>query len=159
MDIVSYIKTDPSVREVYPHIKISTGTRAYVYSTKVKSTGKRNYYGINLHSSQPRIWEIDERRLIREGYALPGNAAAHADWVISDRWEDDIAVAEWRERGVEPRLHFRCPHYDTYFKDDIDDDQSILSSGDFDEDSDDEDGYQTDATVYDDDYEVIEDDN
>lgn len=149
MDLVSYIKHDPSVRAIFPHIKISTGTRAYVYSTKIKATGKRNYYGINLHSSQPRLWEKDERRFIRQGYAIPGNAAAHADWVISDRWEDDIAIAEWKERGIYPSVHFRCPHYDTYYSDDIDDDQSILSSGELDEDSDDDDSYLTDTTELD----------
>lgn len=143
-----------TLRNVYPNIKISTGTRAYVYSTKVESTGKRNYYGINLHSSQPKICEKDQRKLIRQGYALPGNAAANADWVISDRPEDDIDIAEWRERGVEPRLHFRCPHYDTYFTDDIDDEQNILSNGEYDEDSEDDNGYKTDATEYDDDIEV-----
>lgn len=144
MDLVDYIKTDPIVRRIYPHIKISTGTRAYVYSTKIKNTGKRNFYGINLHSSQPRIWENDDRRHIREGYALPGNAAKKADWVISDRWEDDISIVEWREKGVDPSVHFRCPHYDTYYLDDSRDDNSVLNIGEFEEESDGEDGYLTD---------------
>lgn len=150
MQIVNYIKTDTEVREIYPHIKISTGTRSYVYSTKIRSSGKRAYYGINLHSSRPVRWENDERRWIREGYALVGNAAKHAHFVISDRWSDDIAVAEWRELGIEPPLHFRCPHYDTYYDDDVDDDQSIMSGGTPDDVGEDDDGYETDPTVYDD---------
>nr|WML69206.1 agrocinopine synthase [Agrobacterium sp.] [Nicotiana noctiflora] len=86
-----YVKNDPEVRGRHPHLKLSTGIRAYVFSSKL-ADGHRAYFGIDFKSSRERPWETDQRKYIRRGYATPGNAAEIVDWVISDRLEDDMAI-------------------------------------------------------------------
>ncbi|GAJ95539.1 hypothetical protein RRH01S_12_00960 [Rhizobium rhizogenes NBRC 13257] len=109
--LAHYVKNDPDVRAMCPYLKLSTGTRAYVFSSNM-ADGKRAYFGIDFISSRERQWETDQRKWIRRGYATPGNAAEIADWVISDRSEDDMAIWQWRRHGVERKVDFRCPHLD-----------------------------------------------
>jgi hypothetical protein len=107
-----YVKNDPDLREKLPYLKLSTGTRSYVYSSL--KNDERRYWGINFLTGRDREWETDPRKHIRYGYATPGKAAALADWIISDRSEDDMAIQQWRMRNIEPKVDFRCPHLDAY---------------------------------------------
>ncbi|NEK20670.1 agrocinopine synthase [Rhizobium leguminosarum] len=111
VNLAEYVKNDPHVREAYPHLKLSTGTRAYAFSSKLVH-GERGYFTMSLLSGREISWETDERRFLREGYATPGNAAEIADWVISDRSEDDMAICQWRDHGINREVDFRYPPLD-----------------------------------------------
>ncbi|NTF91493.1 agrocinopine synthase [Agrobacterium rhizogenes] len=106
-----YIKEDPAVRERHPHLKLATLTRCYDFSAELKN-GERAEFGNSFLEGREERRETDERRYIRDGYGKPGNAAALADWVTSDRSEDDMAVWEWRNIGIEREVDARCPHLD-----------------------------------------------
>ncbi|ASP89596.1 agrocinopine synthase (plasmid) [Sinorhizobium meliloti] len=111
VNLAKYVKNDPDVRQAYPHLKLSTGTRAYAFSSKI-GHGEQGYFTMSLLSGREIPWETDERRYIRQGYATPGNAAEIADWVISDRSEDDMALWQWRDRGINREVDFRYPPLD-----------------------------------------------
>lgn len=109
--LACYIKEDPGVRERHPHLKLATLTRCYDFSAELKN-GERAKFGNSFLERIEERRETDERRYIRSGYGKPSNAVALADWVTSDRSEDDMSVWEWRKLGIEREVDARCPHLD-----------------------------------------------
>lgn len=97
------------IKSTYPSIKLSTGTRSYVYSSDIG--GEKGFFGIDLFTGRPRQWPVDARKRIHQGYAIPGNAAALADLVISDRPYDDMAIQQWRRRGINRKADFDFPPF------------------------------------------------
>ncbi|WP_280174108.1 glycerophosphodiester phosphodiesterase family protein [Agrobacterium tumefaciens] len=96
VDIMTY------VRHRYPTIKLGSGTRAYIFRSDL-TPDKRTYYTTDLWTGLPQPWsEGDAWDIIRRLRATPGNAPSviNLDFVISDRPFDDIAIAQWRLRGV-----------------------------------------------------------
>ncbi|MGV1963862.1 MULTISPECIES: glycerophosphodiester phosphodiesterase family protein [Rhizobium] len=106
-----YVKEDPDVRKMHPCLKLMAVTRSYDFSDQLEHGGRAEY-GIDFMTGRAVKRETDERKHIRRGYGTPGNAAAMADWVISDRPEDDMAVWEWRKRDIHRNVDHRCPHLD-----------------------------------------------
>nr|QEG97126.1 hypothetical protein AgrTiCFBP2178_00001 [Agrobacterium tumefaciens] len=111
-----YVKDNPEVRKMRPHLKLATATRCYDFSAQLEN-GEKAEFSINIRTGRPMPRETDERKYIRRGYGIPGNAAAIADWVISDRSEDEMSFWEWRNKGVPRRVDHHCPHLDVIEQD------------------------------------------
>ncbi|KEA04447.1 hypothetical protein QOV31_005242 (plasmid) [Agrobacterium fabrum] len=109
--LANYVKEDPGVRGIRPFLKLSAATRCYDFSTEL-GNGERVEFGFDFMTGRAVRRELDERKHIRRGWGTPGNAAAIADWVISDRSEDDMALWEWRNQGIDRQVDHYCPHLD-----------------------------------------------
>nr|GMD61696.1 agrocinopine synthase [Ipomoea batatas]GMD64788.1 agrocinopine synthase [Ipomoea batatas] len=111
MKLAYYVKDDPDIRLTRPHLKFVSVTRCYDFAS-VLNDGKRGEYSINIKTGRSVRHETDDRRNIRWKKGTPGNTAAIADWVISDRSEDEMAFYEWKLRGVIREVNHICPHLD-----------------------------------------------
>nr|GMD64783.1 agrocinopine synthase [Ipomoea batatas] len=106
-----YLADDPDIRLTRPHLKFVSVTRCYDFAS-VLNDGKIGEYSIDIKTGRSVRHETDDRRNIRWKKGTPGNTAAIADWVISDRSEDEMAFYEWKLRGVIREVNHICPHLD-----------------------------------------------
>ncbi|MCM2452797.1 agrocinopine synthase [Agrobacterium vitis] len=108
--LAAYLKNEVVVR-TKPHLKLATLTRCYDFSVELENM-ERAEFNFDFLSGRARRRETDERRHIRRGYGIPGNAAVGADWVMSDRPEDDMAYLEWLAVGIRRQVDHCAPHLD-----------------------------------------------
>ncbi|NSZ77413.1 agrocinopine synthase [Agrobacterium tumefaciens] len=106
-----YLKEDTMIRAKRPHLKFAAVTRCYDFAALLDS-GERGEFSIDIKTGRARRHETDERKHIRWRKGTPGNSATIADWVISDRPEDEMAIWEWRNQGIDREVSHLSPHLD-----------------------------------------------
>ncbi|WP_333722902.1 agrocinopine synthase [Agrobacterium tumefaciens] len=108
-----YVKNDPAIKAKRPHLKFTAVNRCYDFASFLED-GERAEFSIDIKTGRSRRHETDERKYIRWKKGTPGNTAAIADWVISDRPEDEMAIWEWRNQGINREVNHLSPHLDVY---------------------------------------------
>ncbi|WP_318765252.1 glycerophosphodiester phosphodiesterase family protein [Agrobacterium fabrum] len=106
-----YVKEDAMIRAKRPHLKFAAVNRCYDFAASLEC-GERGEFSIDIKTGRARRHETDERKHLRWRKGTPGNSATIADWVISDRSEDEMAVWEWRNQGIDREVSHLSPHLD-----------------------------------------------
>lgn len=109
--LAHYVKEDTMIKAKRPHLKFAAVTRCYDFAALLNS-GERAEFSIDINTGRARPHETDERKHIRWRKGTPGNSATIADWVISDRSEDEMAIWEWRNQGIDREVSHLSPHLD-----------------------------------------------